>query len=182
MKPALIRIIPVLALLCCECAIAQDKPADDPDAKPKEVPAKAAGETSKPTSEELEAKFKATFTKATMSGRWNPIKDGALGPEKEDKYSIVSASKLSGDAWVINARIQYNKKEFVAPLPVTVKWAGDTAVIIVDKMTMPGGGTYSARVLVHGNTYAGTWSGGERGGLLNGIITNEKDEKPAETK
>ena len=52
--------------------------------------------------EELEAKFKATLTKATMSGRWCGIKDGKLTPEKEDKYTIVSVNKLGGEAWIIH--------------------------------------------------------------------------------
>ena len=128
------------------------------------------------TQEELEAKFKATLTKATMSGRWCSIKDGKLTPEKEDKYTIVSVNKLGGEAWIINARIQYGDKDFTVPVPVQVKWAGDTPVITVDGMAMPGGKTaYSARVLVYDKTYAGTWSGGEHGGLMNGVITNEKE-------
>jgi hypothetical protein len=132
-----------------------------------------------PSAEELEAKFKALLTKATLSGRWTPIKDGSLGPEKEDKYTIVSAGKVSGDSWVVNAKLKYGEREFVAPLPVKVRWAGDTAVLIVDNLQMPGGrNTYSARVLFFGNTDAGTWSGGDHGGLLSGIISNEKDEKP----
>ena len=46
---------------------------------------------------ELEAKFKATMTNSTRAGRWLPLKDGVLGAEKEDKYSIVSAEKVSGN-------------------------------------------------------------------------------------
>lgn len=128
------------------------------------------------TQEELEAKFKATLTKATMSGRWCGIKDGKLTPEKEDKYTIVSVNKLGGEAWIIHSRIQYGEKDFTVPIPVLVKWAGDTPVITVDGMAMPGGKTaYSARVLVYDQTYAGTWSGGGHLGLMNGIITNEKE-------
>jgi hypothetical protein len=128
--------------------------------------------------EELEAKFKAMLTKATLSGRWAPIKDGALGAEKEDKYTIVSTGKVNGDSWVVNAKLKYGDREFVAPIPVKVKWAGDTAVLSVDNMQMPGGKTsYSARVLFYEHTYAGTWSGGDHGGLLSGVITNEKEEK-----
>ena len=99
----------------------------------------------------------------------------ALGPEKEDKYTILGVTKLGGDVWLINARIQYGKQDFVAPIPVQVKWAGDTPVIVVDKVPVPGGGTYSARVLIYEKTYAGTWTGGDHGGLLNGVITNQKD-------
>ena len=144
-------------------AFTQDKPVSDAE-RPKSA-----------ATEQLEASFKAMLTKATMSGRWCSTKEGKLGPEKEDKYTIVSASKVNGAKWIINARIQFNKKEMVVPIPVEVKWAGDTAVLSVDKLQYPGGGTYSARVLFYEHTYAGTWSGGDHGGLISGIITNEKE-------
>jgi hypothetical protein len=157
--------IATVVLLLNMHAFAQDKPAGDAAAKP--TPAASA--------EQLEATFKAMLTKATMSGRWCSINDGKLGPEKEDKYNIVSASKVNGSKWIISARIQLNKREMVVPIPVEVKWAGDTAVLIVDKLQYPGGGTYSARVLFYENTYAGTWSGGDRGGLMSGVIAGEKE-------
>src|SRR5213594_46365 len=69
-------------------------------------PASKSNETAKPklTQEELEAAFKATLTKATLSGRWcSVLPDGKksegrlkLGPEKEDKYTIIGVSKLQG--------------------------------------------------------------------------------------
>jgi hypothetical protein len=147
----------------------------DRQEKPKETPAASGAENAKPTQEELEAKFKATLTKATMSGRWCLVKEGVLTPEKEDKYTINSVTKVGGDVWLINARMQYGKKDIVAPIPVQVKWAGDTPVIIVDKVAVPGGGTYSARVLIYEKTYAGTWSGGDHVGLLNGAIVSQKE-------
>jgi hypothetical protein len=134
----------------------------------------------KPTlsQEELEAKFKAMLTNATLSGRWASIKDGALGPEKEDKYQIASVGKISGDSWVVNAKLKYNDREFIAPLPVKIKWAGDTAMIIVDNLSMPGGTrSYSARVMFYENTYSGTWSGGDHGGMLYGVISSDKNDK-----
>jgi hypothetical protein len=119
----------------------------------------------------LEAEFKAALSNATFVGRWAGIKEGELTPERSERYSIVSAEKSgTGDNWIINAKMKYEQQEIIAPIPVQVKWAGDTAVIIVDKLTIPGGGTYDARVLVHKGTYAGTWTGGQRGGLLSGII------------
>ncbi|HEY0455945.1 MAG TPA: hypothetical protein VGE41_06190 [Verrucomicrobiae bacterium] len=128
-----------------------------------------------PSQEELEATFKSTLNRATMKGRWCMIKDGELGTDRDEKYSITSVSKLGDDTWLVHARIQYGKKDITAPIPVQVKWAGDTPVIIVDKVEVPGGGTYSARVLIYEKTYAGTWSGGDHGGLLHGTITNEKE-------
>jgi hypothetical protein len=144
------------------------------------VPLLRAQETTAPvvSAAELEAKFQETMTAATMSGQWTPIKEGALGEAKPEKYTIVSVLKTSGDNWVINAKMRYKQQDIVAPIPVQVKWAGDTALIIVNNLTIPGGGTYSARVLIHEGTYAGTWSGGNHGGLLNGLITKTAEAKP----
>ncbi|MBI2950036.1 MAG: hypothetical protein HYY23_20580 [Verrucomicrobia bacterium] len=144
------------------------------ETKAKEAPA-AGTEKPKAGAEELEAKFKAALTKATFSGRWCSIKDGELGPDKEDKYTILGVTKLTANTWLINARIQYGKVDVVAPIPVQVKWAGDTPVIIVDNVGIPGGNKYSARVLIYDKTYSGTWTGGDHGGLLHGVITNEKE-------
>lgn len=129
-----------------------------------------------PNRAELEAKFKETMTGITMSGRWCSVKDGVLGEQKNEKYTIVSAEKGNGDAWIINAKMRYGGQEIVAPIPVQVKWAGDTPVLVVDALKIPGptgysGNSYSARVLIYENTYAGTWSGGDHRGLLKGIIT-----------
>ena len=154
----------------------ESKPAAPDKAAPSETKPTAPAKP-RATQEELEAKFKATMTRATLNGRWCGIKDGRLTPEKEDKYTIVSVSKLGGDAWIIHARIQYGQKDFTVPLPVLVKWAGDTPVITVDNLAMPGGNnSYSARVLIYDQTYAGTWSGGDHAGLMNGLITNAPPE------
>src|ERR1044072_2885426 len=80
-------------------AFAQERPSSESKAAPK------------PTQYELEAKFKATLTKAVMSGRWCSIKDGARGAEKEDKYNIVSATKVEGEKWIISAKIKVQKQE-----------------------------------------------------------------------
>lgn len=134
----------------------------------------AATETSAAVSPELEAKFIATLTDATLKGRWSPIKDGQLGPEKEESYQITSVTKVGGDKWTINARLSYAGRSLVLPIPAQVKWAGDTPVLILDQLSLGVGPAYSARVLIYDKTYAGTWSGGGLAGLLNGLITNGK--------
>ena len=168
------NIIAILLLLCVAMASESRAAENEPASEAPKL---------KPDQDQLEATFKAALTKATLSGRWCfVLADGKkpegklkLSPEKDEKYTIVGVSKLKGDSWLIRARIQYGKVDVVAPIPIQVKWAGDTPVIVVDKMTMPGGGTYSARVMIYENTYAGTWSGGDHGGLLNGVINHEKD-------
>lgn len=135
-----------------------------------------------PNQAELEAKFKEMMTGVTMSGRWCSLKDGVLGEQKNEKYTIVSAEKGNGDAWIINAKMRYGGQEIVAPIPVQVKWAGDAAVMVVDALKIPGpngssGNSYSARVLFYDNTYAGTWSGGNHAGLLKGVIVKNTGAK-----
>jgi hypothetical protein len=136
-----------------------------------------AQEPAKPTgpTPEQEAKFIATLTKATLKGRWSGIKDGQLTPEKEDSYTIVSVAKVEGEKWVVNARMAYGGKDIDLPIPVQVKWAGDTPVLVLDNIGMGTGRTYSARVMIYEKTYSGWWTGGTQGGLLNGLITNAKE-------
>ena len=164
--------------------LAQDaeKPTTPPAAATEKKEEPPASDTAKPAAsdpkvaemEALEAKFKTTLTNATMSGRWCLIKDGQLTPEQADKYTIVGVNKLFGERWLIRARIQYGGKDITAPVPVRVKWAGDTPVITVDNVGIPGSSTYSARVVIYDDSYAGTWSGPNLRGLLSGMITREK--------
>jgi hypothetical protein len=134
---------------------------------PKATP--TAGSTS--ASADQEAKLIATFANATMKGRWAPLKDGQLGEEKEETYQIVSAQKLDGERWQINARLQFHGQIMNLPVPATVKWAGDTAVLLFDDINVGTPRRYSARLMIHGDSYSGTWSGGDHGGMLYGVIT-----------
>jgi hypothetical protein len=157
----------VLAALILGLALVESSPAQN--ANPPTAPEPAKGATS-----EMEAKFIATMTNATLKGRTSFIKDGQLGPEKGDSYEIVGVTKGSGDRWTINARLSYAGQSLVLPVPAQVKWAGDTPVLIVDNLSLGIGPSYSARVMIYEKTYAGSWSGGGEGGLLSGIITNGK--------
>jgi hypothetical protein len=100
-------------------------------------------------------------------------------PPAEEKYEIIEASKAdTGDGWNLVARIQYDGKDVTLPLPtLQIKWAGETPVITVDKMVIPGMGTFDARVLIRKGQYAGTWAHGEVGGHLFGRIEKLEDRK-----
>jgi hypothetical protein len=121
-----------------------------------------------------EERFKVLFTKSYLSGRWASLKDGALGEEKTgDKYYIVSAVKGTGDNWTVNARMKYRDQEITMPIPVQMKFTGDVAILEVNNLAIPGGGTYTARLLIYEQTYSGTWKGQRVGGMLYGTITRE---------
>lgn len=175
MNSILLLALAMFAFVLGQNSFAQDASKPASPTAPKDAGASASAEKPKMTQEALEADFKATLTKATFKGRWCSTKEGQLGAEKEDKYTIQSITKIGGEIWLISARIQYGKNDFVAPIPVQVQWAGDTPVIVLDKVGVAGSGEFSARVLVYEHKYAGTWSGGDHGGLLNGVITSEKE-------
>ena len=142
----------------------------------KQVPAEPKESAKQPpekSPEDLEAAFVETLGNVLFQGEWCLIEKGKLSESKPEQYEIVGVMKTGGDRWVVNARIQYGKVNLVAPVPVQVKWAGDTPIMIVDKFTMPGAGTYSARVMVFENTYSGTWTAGDHGGLLHGLIVKK---------
>jgi len=172
MKIAWTNLVAFVVLAAGTSAFTQETPAggERPEATPNRDAPIVAAQT-------LEARFAAALSNATFNGRWCLLQDGIMGAEQEDKYTIIGAQKVGGDTWLIRTRIQYGERDFVAPLPVQVKWAGDTAVIVVDNLAMPGGSrAYSARVLVHDGTYAGTWSGGDHAGLLMGVITRTQPQ------
>ena len=78
--------------------------------------------------------------------------------------------KLGGKDWLITARIQYGDKDITVPLMLPVEWAGDTPVITLTDLTIPGAGTFTARVLLYRGQYAGTWSAKDHGGEMFGKI------------
>jgi hypothetical protein len=43
----------------------------------------------------------------------------------------------------------------------------------VNNLAVPGGGTYTARLMFYERTYSGTWKSPRGGGMLYGTITNE---------
>jgi hypothetical protein len=117
----------------------------------------------------LEDQFSKMMTNAELVGRFT-IEGNDKAPA-EEHYTISSAKKLHGDLWLLVARIQFGNKDVTVPLVLPVKWAGDTPIITVTKMGIPGIGTYTARVLIYDDHYAGTWSGGttHRGSLFGKI-------------
>ena len=116
------------------------------------------------------AKFKKLMTGAKMTGQFT-VDGKPLGDLKEESYEIAKVEKQpEGDLWVITARIKYEKRDFTVPVPIDVKWAGSTPVLTLDDLTLPGFGTFSARVLFHKDKYVGTWTHNDVGGHMFGKV------------
>jgi hypothetical protein len=126
-----------------------------------------------PTSQdELDRKFQEMMKGVTMVGRSTRLNDDkVIG---EEKYVIEKVSKLTGETWLFQARMQYGGHDVPLPVPVAIKWAGDTPVITLTDFSIPGMGTFTARVLLYGDQYAGTWSAKDHGGQMFGKIVRNK--------
>lgn len=90
----------------------------------------------------------------------------------EERYEIKSAKKVDGfeSLWEIVTRIKYGDKDISLPVEINVEWVGKTPVMVMDSVSLPGLGTFSARVVFHDKKYAGTWKHDEVGGHLFGRV------------
>ena len=120
----------------------------------------------------LEEAFQQAMSGVTLVGHsMGPKSEGVAG---EERYVIEKVSKLRGDTWLIHTRIQFGTHDIPVPLPVSIKWAGDTPMISLTDLTIPGLGTYTARVLFYRDQYAGTWSSKDHGGQVFGKIVRQR--------
>lgn len=153
---SLLRNVFLLALLLATAGLATA--AEQPSA---EAPDRAA----------LEKQFIERLHSVVLEGTYTTT--GEEGTAKPDRYEIASVAKLQGDFWLFQAKYG---DTVLPPLPLRVLWAGDTPVISMNDLTIPALGTFSFRVMIHGDLYAGTWKHDEKGGHMTGTIKKQKSE------
>lgn len=163
-------VIVVWALMLGGSAVADQPQAEDAQAGTQEL-----------GREERYQKFTEQMTAVKLVGRFTVI--GRDGPAAKDEYTIHKVEKLpEGDKWLIHARIQYGQHDLTVPIPLDVKWAGSTAVITLDDLTIPALGTFSSRVVIDDGKYAGTWRHDKVSGHMFGVIEKLSDDQKSDTK
>lgn len=125
---------------------------------------------------DVEAKFVAMLKNATLKGSWAPVQSNKLGNERGgDSYRIARAEKSADGKWSIVSVFNAGGREVEFPIAATVKFAGDTAVLMLDNVRAgPGSANWSARVMFFDDVYAGRWwetANKEHGGTIAGTIT-----------
>lgn len=121
-----------------------------------------------PTKEALYAKFKEMIVGTKWKGRFT-VKGRDLDKLTDEAYEVSSATKLDdGEMWMLKARVKYGGSDRTYPVPIEVLWAGETPVLTMNKLTIPGVGTFSCRVVLDEGQYAGTWQHDAVGGHLFG--------------
>jgi hypothetical protein len=127
--------------------------------------------------EERIKKLEQDLTNVKLIGRFTVAGREDQSPKPEE-YTITSAMKLpDGDVWLLKSRIKYGDKDVTVPIPLEIKWAGDTPIITLTDLTIPQLGTFSSRVVIYEGRYAGTWQHGQVGGHLFGRIEKLPAEK-----
>jgi hypothetical protein len=165
--------ISIMASLATRAAA---QPPTEPSAPATKPPA-AKSEAAEPAEEapaapdtEREQKLAAYLSGATFSGKFtiDGKEDGAL---KTEEYTISKCEKLpQPDMYRLTARIRYGEVDSEVPLDIKILWSGNTPVITLDSLWIPGMGTFGARVLIHSGRYAGTWQHDAVGGHMFGTI------------
>ena len=132
---------------------------------------------------DVEARFIAMLKNATLKGSWAPVQQNRLGAERgNDSYRIARVEKTEGGKWSIVSVITVGDRQVEFPISAAVKFAGDTAVLILDNVRAgTGKSNWSARVMFHDDVYAGRWwetANREHGGTIAGTITRAKMPSP----
>lgn len=150
-----------------------------------------AAPTSVAAQEKSEAERFQTFSKAMtdvkLVGSFTVVGEAAA-PKQDGAYVIKSVRKLpEGDYWVFDALVEHEGKEMPLQIPIEVKWSGDTPVITLENLTIPALGTFSARIVLYRDAYAGMWVHGPVKGHMYGVIEKVAeapagDAKPPEKK
>ena len=126
-----------------------------------------------PEQEKQYAELQKSLSGSVLAGNFTVTGEEG-GEPKTDRYELIDVRHVGDGNWMFVARIQYGEHDVKIPITLPIKWAGDTPVIAVDKMPFPGLGTYTARVMIYEDHYAGFWSGADHGGHLYGLIEQGK--------
>ena len=124
---------------------------------------------------DLERQFSERMKGSSLVGYFT-VAGRTKGAPEEDRYDIASVEKVADDRWRFNVRMRHGTFDMSLPVVVPVKWVEDTPVVTLTDWEIPTVGTFTCRVLFHGDRYAGTWQHGKVGGLMYGKI--EKQAQP----
>jgi len=154
----------------------QDRPFNTPDKNnAKSTP---EGARQAPVDPRFE-RFAKQLSNVKLVGRFTIV--GKEGPLAKEEYTILKVDKLPlGDKWLFHCRIKYGQHDLTLPLPLDVKWADDTPIITLTDLAIPPLGTFSSRVVIHDDKYAGTWRHDNVGGHLFGTIEKLPEDKEKE--
>jgi hypothetical protein len=168
-------VVVCLAMMCLNTSAAQSPQERQTPVVPKNPQTLSNKDSDTSTDEsdatkERESKLAEYLSGAIFSGQFTVDGKKDLSPKAEE-YTISKCEKLpTPDLYRLTARIKYGQVDSEVPMDIKILWSGNTPVITLDSLWIPGMGTFSARVLIHSNRYAGTWQHDAVGGHMFGMI------------
>lgn len=181
-------MLTVAALALSSLVYANQSNESKPNAETKPPEKNSESKTSDAADQaQREKQFTEMLTNVVLEGSWQVAHGDGLGGKaplsqpRTDRYTIDAVRKVADDQWIVGARVEYMEKDVTLPVPVRVIWAGDTPVITLDSMNLPGLGRYSARVMFHRGYYSGVWHGDNYGGVMSGRIVQPEEAKETES-
>jgi hypothetical protein len=130
-----------------------------------------------------DAKFAAMLRATKLEGQFTVDAPQAPQLPQQDLYMVseVVPGEQEGTL-VFKARMSYGDRMNVElPIPVRLVWAADTPMLVMDRQTIAGVGTFTVRLLFFEGRYAGTWSSGPVGGHMWGTWVAEGSAPPPAT-
>lgn len=118
---------------------------------------------------DLERAFAERMQNVTLVGHFT-IEGRDEGGGRPERYEIERVTKVGDSDWRFDARLTYGDIDVTLPVTVPIVWAGDTPMITITNLTIPTLGTFTVRLMVYDDRYAGSWQHGESGGLMYGVI------------
>jgi len=177
-RPVVLSSAGFVGIIVLAATCAAEQPTDERDAATQK-----SSENSSRRQAKLEVALSKMLSGATLEGSFTSTGAGK-DPSKlaREKYTLGEVKKLAGDMWQFQARIEYGGKDVTLPIALPIRWAGDTPVVTVDDLPLPGFGTVSARVMFFQNHYAGYWKHGDHGGNMFGVIHPAEGKSDAKSK
>ncbi len=163
----------LVAWLALATSAASQQPTDQKagGSDPKEETAQQQVGKQIPPLPELIKKLEADLSGATLVGVFTIDGVKSDKPPRQDKYTLGKVRKLpEADLWSFEAKVDFGGPNMMIPIAVAIKWAGDTPMIQLTNTTIPGMGTFGARVFFYDGRYAGTWQHGKFAGHMYGRI------------
>lgn len=116
---------------------------------------------------DVERQFAERMRNVTLIGSFTTAGEEDRVP-RPDRYDIASVEKVGADLWRFKA--QCCGVSGSIPIVVPMRFNGDTPMVMMTETSLPGIGTFTARVFFYGDRYAGTWQHGKIGGHMWGRI------------
>lgn len=119
-----------------------------------------------------EEAFVRMMTGVSLEGSFT-AEGSESGGLAEESYAIESVEKLAGDVWLFRTQMRFGERDVNLPVPVKVVFAEDTPMVTLTDASLPGLGTFTARVMFYRDRYAGLWWSSDSSGHQFGRLVRE---------